>query len=108
MGQWPYRVKPSDSRTVGLRCRTLAPRTVGRTVAQLAPVAPSHLSGSACGGVLVEFEPMSPEEIRRTIEMLVTYRAKIDLELEKASAKTETLIQAVASLQRRVYGDDVQ
>jgi len=50
------------------------------------------------GGILVEFEPMSPEEIQRTMQFLLTQQAQFAADFEKLSVKTTTMTDAIVSL----------
>ena len=47
------------------------------------------------GGVLVEFQPMSPDEIERTKQFLLRQQAQFAEDFEKLTAKTDRLADAV-------------
>lgn len=46
-------------------------------------------------GILVEFQPMSPEEIERTMQFLVRQQASHDATLERLSAKTDRIAEGL-------------
>jgi hypothetical protein len=50
------------------------------------------------GGILVEFEPMSPDEIQRTVQFLLRQQAQFAADFEKLAAKTDRLTDAVVGL----------
>jgi len=49
-------------------------------------------------GILVEFEPMSPEEIERTVQFLLRQQAQFAADLEKLSAKTDRMTEGIVGL----------
>ena len=61
------------------------------------------------GGVLLEFQPMSPEEIERTVQFLLHQQAKFAADFDKQSAKTDRMTEAVLGLTSTVgrVTDDV-
>ena len=50
------------------------------------------------GGVLVEFQPMSPEEIERTVQFLLHHQAQVAADFEKLSAKTDRVAEGLIGL----------
>jgi ABC-type transporter Mla subunit MlaD len=50
------------------------------------------------GGVLVEFQPMSPDEVQRTVQFLLHQQALFDERIEKLSAKTEQVADGLIGL----------
>jgi hypothetical protein len=50
------------------------------------------------GGVLVEFQPMSPEEIQRTMQFLITHQAQFAADFERLSIKVDGLTDKVAGV----------
>jgi len=61
------------------------------------------------GGVLMEFRPMSPEEIERTVQFLLHQQAKFAADFDKQSAKTDRMTEAILGLTSTVgrVTDDV-
>jgi septal ring factor EnvC (AmiA/AmiB activator) len=49
-------------------------------------------------GILVEFEPMSPEEIERTVQFLLRQQAQFAADFEKLSAKTDRMTEGIVGL----------
>ena len=49
-------------------------------------------------GDLVEFQPMSPEEIERTVQFLLHQQAQFAADFEKLSAKTDRIADGVIGL----------
>ena len=49
-------------------------------------------------GVLVEFEPMSPEEIERTMQFVLRQQAQFAADFEKLSAKSDRMMEAIVGL----------
>jgi hypothetical protein len=49
-------------------------------------------------GVLVEFQPMSPEEIERTVQFLLQQQAQFAADFEKLSGKTERVADGLIGL----------
>src|SRR6188768_3667578 len=49
-------------------------------------------------GVLVEFEPMSPDEIQRTVQFLLRQQAQFATDFEKLDGKTDRVPDAVVGL----------
>ena len=49
-------------------------------------------------GILVEFEPMSPEEIERTVQFLLRQQAQFAADFEKLSAKTDRMTEGIIGL----------
>lgn len=49
-------------------------------------------------GILVEFEPMSPEEIERTMQFLLRQQAQFAADFEKLSAKTDRMMEGIVGL----------
>jgi ABC-type transporter Mla subunit MlaD len=56
------------------------------------------------GGVLVEFEPMSPEEIQRTMQFLITHQAQFAADFERLSIKVDGLADKLDGLTDKVAG----
>jgi hypothetical protein len=50
------------------------------------------------GGVLVEFQPMSPDEIERTVQFLLQQQAQFAADFEKLSGKTERVADGLIGL----------
>jgi hypothetical protein len=50
------------------------------------------------GGVPVEFEPMSPEEMQRTMQFLLAQQAQFAADFEKLTVKTEGMTDAIIGL----------
>jgi hypothetical protein len=50
------------------------------------------------GGILVEFQPMSPEEMQSTMQFLLRQQAKFDASLESLSIKTDRMADAIIGL----------
>lgn len=50
------------------------------------------------GEVLVEFQPMSPDEIQRMMQFLLTQQAQFAADFERLTVKTGTVTDAVLSL----------
>lgn len=50
---------------------------------------------AAIGGVFVEFRPMSPEEIERTVQFLLQQQARFAADLDEQSRKTDRVTEAV-------------
>ena len=48
--------------------------------------------------ILVEFEPMSPEEIERTVQFLLRQQAQFAADFEKLSAKTDRMTEGIIGL----------
>jgi len=46
----------------------------------------------------VEFEPMSPEEIERTVQFLLRQQAQFAADFEKLSAKTDRMTEGIIGL----------
>ncbi len=61
------------------------------------------------GGDFVEFQPMSPEEIERTVQFLLHQQAKFAADFDKQSAKTDRMTEAILGLASTVgrVTDDV-
>jgi hypothetical protein len=49
-------------------------------------------------GVLVEFQPMSPEDMERTVQFLLHQQAQFAGDIEKLSAKTDLLADGLIGL----------
>ena len=49
-------------------------------------------------GFSVEFEPMSPEEIERTVQFLLHQQAQFAEDFEKFSAKTDRMTEGIVGL----------
>jgi len=49
-------------------------------------------------GIRVEFEPMSPEEMQRKMEFLLTQQAQFAADLQRLAARTDTLADAMIGL----------
>jgi hypothetical protein len=56
------------------------------------------------GGVLVEFQPMSPEEIQRTMQLLITHQVQFAADFERLSIKVDGLTDKVAGVADAVAG----
>jgi hypothetical protein len=50
------------------------------------------------GGVLVEFRPMTPDEIERTVQFLLQQQAQFAADFEKLSVKVDGLAETVVGL----------
>jgi septal ring factor EnvC (AmiA/AmiB activator) len=50
------------------------------------------------GGSLVDFQPMSPEQIERTMQFLLQQQAQFAADFEKLSAKTDKIGEAIIGL----------
>jgi hypothetical protein len=50
------------------------------------------------GGVLVDFEPMSPEEIQRTMQFVLRQQAQFVADFERLSTKTDRMADAIIGL----------
>ena len=48
--------------------------------------------------MLVEFQPMSPEEIERTVQFLLQQQAQFAVDLEKLSGKTDRVTDGLIGL----------
>jgi hypothetical protein len=48
---------------------------------------------SGIGRILVDFQPMSPEELQRMMQFLLNQQAQFDANLEKLSAKTDRIAE---------------
>src|SRR5262245_54343800 len=53
---------------------------------------------TAVGGAGVEFRPMSPEEIERTVQSLLQHQAQFALDLDKLSGKTDRIADGLIGL----------
>lgn len=49
-------------------------------------------------GVFVEFQPMSPEEIERTVQFLLHSQGRFEANFEKLSAKTDRIADGLIAL----------
>jgi hypothetical protein len=49
-------------------------------------------------GVLVEFQPMSPEEMERTVQFLLQQQAQFAADVEKLSGKTDLMADGLIGL----------
>ena len=56
------------------------------------------------GGVLVEFQPMSPEEMQRTMQFLLASQAQFAADFERLSIKVDGLAGKVDGLTDKVAG----
>ena len=54
-------------------------------------------------GVPVEFRPMSPDEIQRTLQFLLNHQAQFAADFEKLSAKVDGLADSVAGVKQAVH-----
>jgi archaellum component FlaC len=54
------------------------------------------------GGVPVEFRPMSPDEMQRTMQFLVEHQAQFAADFEKLSAKVDGLADSVKETKEAV------
>jgi hypothetical protein len=50
------------------------------------------------GGVLVDFRPMSPDEIERTIQVLLQQQAKFAADFDRLSEKSDRMMEAIVGL----------
>lgn len=50
------------------------------------------------GGISVEFQPMSPDEIERTMQFLLRQQAQFAADFEKLSVKTDRMTDALVGL----------
>src|SRR5262245_46897592 len=50
------------------------------------------------GGILVEFEPMSPEEMQRTMQFVLRQQAQFAADFERLSTKTDRMSAAIIGL----------
>jgi hypothetical protein len=53
---------------------------------------------SGIGRILVDFQPMSPEELQRMMQFLLNQQAQFDANLEKLSAKTDRIAEGLIGL----------
>jgi ABC-type transporter Mla subunit MlaD len=59
---------------------------------------------SGRGGVLVEFQPMSPEDMQRTMQFLLAHQAQFAADFERLSFKVDGLADKVDGLTDKVAG----
>src|SRR5215471_3909161 len=50
------------------------------------------------GGILVDFEPMSPEEMQRTMQFVLRQQGQFAADFERLSAKTDRMADAIIGL----------
>lgn len=53
---------------------------------------------SGSGGILVDYQPMSPEEIERTVQFLLQQQAQFVAEIAKLSTKTDRIADGLIGL----------
>jgi uncharacterized protein YoxC len=56
------------------------------------------------GGVLVEYQPMSPEEMQRTMQFLLAHQAQFAADFERLSIKVDGLADKLDGLTDKVAG----
>jgi hypothetical protein len=56
----------------------------------------AHTKGN--GGVLVEFRPMSPDEIERTMQFLLQQQARFAADFDRLSEKSDRMMEAIVGL----------
>src|SRR5262245_18396928 len=49
-------------------------------------------------GILVDFQPMSPDEIERTLQFLLNHQAQFAADLERLSIKTDRIAEGLIGL----------
>src|SRR5438552_10974201 len=83
--------------------RTIAPAT--RKVKQARCLLTAHPDDDGImtlplgtGGVRVEFQPMSPEEMQRTMQFVLAQQAQFAGDLEKLTAKTDRMADTMIGL----------
>ena len=53
---------------------------------------------AAIGGGVVDFQPMSPEEIERTVQFLLRQQAQFAADFERLSVKTDGMMDGIVGL----------